>query len=120
MRFPSGWICAHVPREVVRHRSRVCVRVGVLEDRLAEPSHTYPRRKGERKNLVGEGARRGESGENERSRERKRDPGIEGDGERESETGKGRRRKGIQYNCTHVYRVDGNILERILKYLLVV
>lgn len=29
-------------------------------------------------------------------------------------------REGIQYNCTHVYRVDGNILERILKYLLVV
>lgn len=28
--------------------------------------------------------------------------------------------EGIQYNCTHVYRVDGNILERILKYLLVV
>lgn len=31
-----------------------------------------------------------------------------------------REREGIQYNCTHVYRVDGNILERILKYLLVV
>lgn len=29
-------------------------------------------------------------------------------------------KEGIQYNCTHVYRVDGNILERILKYLLVV
>jgi len=30
------------------------------------------------------------------------------------------KKEGIQYNCTHVYRVDGNILERILKYLLVV
>lgn len=30
------------------------------------------------------------------------------------------REERIQYNCTHVYRVDGNILERILKYLLVV
>lgn len=37
-----------------------------------------------------------------------------GRGERESD------RERIQYNCTHVYRVDGNILERILKYLLVV
>lgn len=57
------------------------------------------------------GGREGERREGASERER---VGERGERERESD------RERIQYNCTHVYRVDGNILERILKYLLVV
>lgn len=68
---------------------------------------------GMRERVTGE---RRETDERERDAERERVRPRTGVYERERE----RDREGIQYNCTHVYRVDGNILERILKYLLVV